>query len=117
MHIPTLTPLLLLLGVTAILAIIDAVTRLRGRRGIGSVLAVIELIVGVLMILSLFIVLPGILANNILEIVLLVLLILLLIFRGSVRRGFAAITVICLVLDLALLLFGFGWLVIPGFNK
>ncbi len=90
-------------------------TRLRGRRGVG-VLAVIELIVGVLMILSLFIVLPGIFANNILEIVLLVVLLLLLIFRGSVRRGFAAITIIALILDLALLLFGLGWLHIPGIN-
>jgi hypothetical protein len=96
-------------------AIVDAIARLRGRRGVG-VLAVIELIIGVLMILSLFVVLPGILANNILEIILLIVLILLLIFRGSVRRGFAAITVIALVLDLALLLFGLGWLKIPGIN-
>jgi uncharacterized membrane protein len=115
MHIPTFSPLLLLLVITAVLAIIDSATRLRGRRGVG-VLAVIELIVGVLMILSVFIALPGILANNILEIVLLVVVILLLVFRGSVRRGFVGVTVITLVLDLALLLFGLGWLHIPGIN-
>jgi hypothetical protein len=33
-----------------------------------------------------------------------------------VRRGFAAITIIALILDLALLLFTLGWLHIPGFN-
>jgi hypothetical protein len=115
MIIPTLTPLLLLLVVTAILAIVDAVARLRGRRGVG-VLAVIELIAGVLLILSLFISLPGILGNEIMEIVLLVVFVLLLLFRGSVRRGFAAITVIALILDLALLLFTLGWLHIPGIN-
>ena len=34
MHIPTLTTLVLLLVITGILAIIDAIARLRGRRGV-----------------------------------------------------------------------------------
>lgn len=112
----TFTLFSVLLFVTAILAIIDAVTRLRGRRGVG-VLAVVELIAAILLILTQFVVISTFLGSAIiLEIILGVVLLLLLIFRGSVRRGFAAITVIALVLDIALLLFSLGWLHIPGFN-
>ena len=116
MHIAfTLTLLGLLLIVTAVLAIIDAVARLRGRRGIG-VLAIIELIAAILLLLSLFITLPHALGNEIMEIVLEIVLILLLIFRGSVRRGFAAITVIALILNTILLFTTLGWLHIPWLN-
>jgi uncharacterized membrane protein len=116
MHIAfTLTLLGLLLIVTAVLAIIDAIARLRGRRGIG-VLAIIELIAAILLLLSLFITLPHALGNEIMEIVLEIVLILLLIFRGSVRRGFAAITVIALILNTILLFTTLGWLHIPWLN-
>lgn len=116
MHIAfTLTLLGLLLIVTAVLAIIDAVARLRGRRGIG-VLAIIELIAAILLLLSLFVTLPHALGNEIMEIVLEIVLILLLIFRGSVRRGFAAITVIALILNTILLFTTLGWLHIPWLN-
>jgi hypothetical protein len=116
MHIAfTFTLLGALLIVTAVLAIIDAVVRLRGRRGVG-VLAIIELIAAILLLLSLFISLPHILGNEIMEIVLEVVLVLLLIFRGSVRRGFAAITVIALILNTILLLITLHWVAIPGFN-
>ncbi|HEY2642291.1 MAG TPA: hypothetical protein VGI56_00940 [Galbitalea sp.] len=116
MHIAfTLTLLGLMLIVTAVLAIIDAVARLRGRRGIG-VLAIIELIAAILLLLSLFITLPHALGNEIMEIVLEIVLILLLIFRGSVRRGFAAITVVALILNTILLFTTLGWLHIPWLN-
>jgi hypothetical protein len=116
MHIAfTLTLLGLLLIVTAVLAIIDAVARLRGRRGIG-VLAIIELIAAILLLLSLFVTLPHALGNEIMEIVLEIVLILLLIFRGSVRRGFAAITVVALILNTILLFTTLGWLHIPWLN-
>ena len=119
MHISfsyTFTLLSVLLFVTAIVAIIDAIARLRGRRGVG-VLAAIELIAAILLILTQFVVISGFLGSDrILEIILGIVLLLLLIFRGSVRRGFAAITVIALVLDVLLLLFSYGWLKIPGIN-
>ena len=105
MHISfsyTFTLLSVLLFVTAIVAIIDAVARLRGRRGVG-VLAVIELIAAILLILTQFVAISTFLGSAIiLEIILGVALLLLLIFRGSVRRGFAAITVVALVLDIIL---------------
>jgi hypothetical protein len=50
------------------------------------------------------------------EIVLEIVLILLLIFRGSVRRGFAAITVVALILNTILLFTTLGWLHIPWLN-
>jgi hypothetical protein len=119
MHISfsyTFTLLSVLLFITAILAIIDAVARLRGRRGVGA-LAVIELIVAILLILTQFVVITGFLGSaKIIEIILGVVLLLLLIFRGGTRRGFIAITLVALILDIALLLFTLGWLHIPGFN-
>lgn len=112
----TFTLLSVLLFVTAIVAIIDGVARLRGRRGVG-VLAVIEIIAAILLILTQFVVISTFLGSAfILEIILGVDLLLLLLFRGSVRRGFAAITVIALILDIVLLLFSLGWLHIPGIN-
>jgi hypothetical protein len=118
MHISfsyTFTLLSVLLFVTAIVAIIDAAARLRGRRGVG-VLAVIELIAAILLIVTQFVRISTFLGSDrILEIILGVVLILLLIFRGSVRRGFAGITVIALILDAVLLLISLGWLHIPGF--
>ena len=114
MHISVDLGLLeILIIVTGVLAVIDSVVRVRGRRG---VLAIIELIAGVLLILSNFITLPHILGQTIMQIVLEVVLILLLFIRGGTRRGGLAITIITLILNTVLILLTLGWITIPGLH-
>jgi hypothetical protein len=114
MHISVDLGLLeILIIVTGVLAVIDSVVRVRGRRG---VLAIVELIAGVLLILSNFITLPHILGQTIMQVVLEVVLILLLIFRGGTRRGGVAITIITLILNTVLILLTLGWITIPGLH-
>jgi hypothetical protein len=114
MHISVDMNLLeILIIVTGVLAVIDALVRVRGRRGI---LAIVELIAGVLLILSNFITLPHILGQTIMQIVLEVVLILLLIFRKGTRRGGVAITIITLILNTVLILLTLGWITIPGLH-
>jgi hypothetical protein len=114
MHISVdLNLLEILIIVTGVLAVIDSVVRVRGRRG---VLAIVELIAGVLLILSNFITLPHILGQTIMQVVLEVVLILLLIFRGGTRRGGVAITIITLILNTVLILLTLGWITIPGLH-
>ncbi|MCU1550554.1 MAG: hypothetical protein JWR36_1114 [Glaciihabitans sp.] len=109
----------ILLVVTGALAIVDALARLRARRGVG-VLAVVELIAGVLLILSLFITLPHLLGKTVMEIVLEVVLVLLLFVRGSGRgtrsRSGIGITVVALILNTLLLLLTLGWISFPGLH-
>jgi hypothetical protein len=105
----TLNLYTILILVIAILAIIDAVWRIRGR---GGILPVLTLIVAVLLGLSAFITVPF--GTVVLSIVLLILLLLVLIFRGSTRRGPILVTVLAIILDAILILHNLGWLTIPG---
>ena len=115
----TFSPLDILLVVTGALAIVDALARLRGRRGV-AILTVVELVAGVLLILSLFITLPHLLGKTVMEIVLEVVLLLLLFVRGSGRgtrsRSGVGITVVALILNTILLLLTLGWISIPGLH-
>jgi hypothetical protein len=114
MHINVNLNLLeILIIVTGVLAIIDSVIRVRGRRG---VLGIVELIAGVLLILSNFVSLPHILGQTIMQIVLEVVLILLLVFRGGTRRGGIAITIITLILNTVLILLTLNWITLPGLH-
>ncbi len=112
MHISVdLNLLEILIIVTGVLAVLDSIVRVRGRRG---VLAIIELIAGVLLILSNFVSLPHILGQTIMQVVLEVVLILLLAFGRGARRGGFALTIITLVLNTVLILLTLNWISIPG---
>ena len=103
--------LLILIIITALLAIFDGISRLRGR-GSASIVGVLEIILGALLLISQFvpqlvIVAPWFWAA-LLEIVLLIAVIV----RGRGRVWIA--TVIALILNTLLLLVLIDWLHVPG---
>ncbi len=108
----TLTWLLIIGLLGGILALIDGIIRVRGRGT--AIVAVIEIIVAALFILSFFVVVPF--GGLILAIVLLIVLIVQLVLRGSTRRSGVTITVVAIVLTLIWLVLSQGWIVIPGIN-
>lgn len=103
-----------------ILALIDGVTRARGG---AAILAVLEIIVSVLFLISLFV--RGIplsigeieFTTPLLGFILVILLLIQLAFRGGTRRGGIAITLIAIILLIVWFVFGLGArldLYIPG---
>lgn len=109
----TLDLLFVIAVIGGALALIDGIMRVRGRGS--SIVAVIEIIVAALFLLSLFV--AGIpFGSLILAIVLIVLLVVQLILRGSTRRGSVALTIVALVLLLIWIVLSQGWIVIPGLN-
>jgi hypothetical protein len=104
---------LLVIGLAgAILALIDGIIRVRGRGT--AILAVIEIIVAALFILSFFVAVPF--GGLILAIATLIVLILQLVLRGSTRRSGVGLTVVAIVLVLIWIVLAQGWIVIPGIN-
>ena len=108
----TLSWLLLIGLVGAVLALIDGIIRVRGRGT--AILAVVEIIVAALFILSFFVPVPF--GSLVLAIVTLIVLILQLVLRGSARRSGVGLTVIAIVLVLIWIVLAQGWIVIPGIN-
>lgn len=108
----TLSWLLVIGLVGAILALIDGIIRVRGRGT--AILAVIEIIVAALFILSFFVSVPF--GGLILAIATLIVLILQLVLRGSTRRSGVGLTVVAIVLVLIWIVLEQGWIVIPGIN-
>lgn len=106
--------LLLVIGILAgAAAVVDGIIRVRGRGT--PVLAVIEIIVGALFLISLFV--AGVpLGTTVLGVVLLIVLILQLVLRGSTRRSGVGITVVGLILLAIYLVLAQGWIVVPGVN-
>jgi len=103
-----------------ILALIDGITRARGG---AAILAVLEIIVSVLFLISLFV--RGIplsigeieFTTPLLGFILVILLLIQLAFRGGTRRGGIAITLIAIILLIVWFVFGLGArldLYIPG---
>lgn len=102
--IPAINLLFLIALVGGVVAIIDAIVRIRAR---SAVLGIIQLIAAALFTLSLFV--AGVpFGQPILAVVTIVLLVLGLAFRGSARRGGVALTVIAIILLLAYLLLSGG---------
>jgi hypothetical protein len=100
--------------VAAGLAVWDAILRLRGKRG-ASALAIAELILGGLLLLSLFTSLPAFFAQFPIALLLLIVLLLLIFLRGRRGRGGApTITIIAAVLTAVIVLVRAGWLDLPG---
>ncbi len=104
--------LLFVLGlVGGVLAIVDAIVRIRAR---SAVLGIIQVIVAALFTLSLFV--AGIpFGQPILAVVTIVILVLGLAFRGGTRRGGAALTVVAIIVLLAYMLLA-GDIKIAGVN-
>jgi hypothetical protein len=102
------TVLFLILAAAAVLAIIDAVLRLRGKGT--SILAIVELIVAILLVLSWFVNVPfG-------QFALAVALLVVLIIQLVVRRASFGITIAALALTAAFIVLERHWIIIPGIN-
>ncbi len=104
--------LLILIIIVAALAIIDGVSRLRGR-GSGTVVGVLEILVGGVLLASQFVPQLAIVAPWFWAAVLEVVLLVAVIVRGRGRSW--VVTVVALILNTVLLLVLFGWLTIPGY--
>ncbi len=104
--------LAIILFAAAVLAVIDGVTRVRGRGT--PVLAVIEIVVAALLILSYFVAVPF--GSVALAIALAIVLLLQILLRGSTRRSGVTITVVALILAVIYLVLALGWLHVPGIN-
>ena len=96
--------------VAAGLAVFDAIGRLRGHRS-NTILAIAELILGGLLLLSLFITVPN--AGWLIPVLLLITL-LLIIFLPHKGKNARLITIIAAVLTAIIVLVRAGWLNIPG---
>jgi len=94
--------------IAAGLAVWDAIIRLRGK-GNNSILAILELIFGGLLLLSLFVAIP--IGTALVALLLLIVLLILIFLPG---RGARTITIIAAVLTAVIVLVNAGWLSIPG---
>ncbi|CAN5368475.1 hypothetical protein BH11ACT3_BH11ACT3_10130 [soil metagenome] len=109
----TLSWLLLIAIVGGALALIDGIIRVRGRGT--AIVAVIEIIVAALFLISLFV--PGVpLGTTVLAVVMLIVLVVQLVLRGSTRRSGVTITVVAIVLTVIYLILALGWVSVPGIN-
>jgi hypothetical protein len=109
--IPALNLLFIIGLVGGVVAVIDAIVRIRAR---STVLGIIQLIAAGLFTLSLFVAnVPF--GQVALAVVTIILLVLGLAFRGSSRRGGVALTIVALILLLIYLILG-QRIVIPGIN-
>jgi len=95
------------------LSLYDGIARVRGR-GANSVLAVAEIVLAALLLVSLFVAFPAPLGLLTWAILLLIVLIISLILRGSGKRGVWVVTIIATILTAIVVLVGLGWLSIPG---
>jgi hypothetical protein len=110
----TLSVLLVLIIALGVLAVIDGITRFRGK-GTNTIIAIIEIVLGVLLLLTLI---PNLLVAPIQSLVALalgVVLILLLATFGNGRgKGWASITVIAAILALLVVWKLGGAEIVPG---
>ena len=116
----TLTLMFVIAAIGGVLALIDGITRARGG---AAILAILEIIVAVLFLISLFVVgLPLRIGDveftsPLLGLILVILLLIQLAFRSGVRRGGVAITLVAIILLVIWFVFGIGArVVIPGVN-
>lgn len=108
----TFTLLSVLIILIGVLAIFDGVSRIRGRR-VNSVLAIVEIILGVLFLLFIFFnlsVIPILWVAIALEIVVIVLIV----TRGTGRgRGYIGLSAVVAILNLIYILHLLGVIAIP----
>jgi uncharacterized protein YqgC (DUF456 family) len=107
----TFTLLSILIILIGVLAIVDGVSRLRGRR-VNSILAIVEIVLGALILLQLLgiVALPMLLIAIALEVVVIILIV----TRGTGRgRGYLGLTAVVALLNLVYILHLLGFLTIP----
>ena len=110
LHIPDLLNQIVLLSVLAgAFSLYDGILRARSNKLVG----IIEIIVAVVLLLSVFFNFGIDVPLKTLAIVLEVLLVFLTIFRSGMRRGTIAVTVLALIFSSLLLLSVLGWLKLP----
>lgn len=110
----TLSWLLIVTVLAAALAIVDGIRRVRGHRS-NSILAIAELVLAVLMLISVFVAFPAPLGTFLFSLALEIVLIILLVLRSTRGRGgVTTVTVIALILNTIVLFIALGWLSIPG---
>jgi hypothetical protein len=109
----TLTWLLIITILAGASAVYDGIVRLQGKRG-NSFLAVAEIVLAGLMLVSVFVALPAPFTTFIFSLVLEAVLIALVILPGKRRGGSSTATFIALVLNSVVVLIAAGWLQIPG---
>ena len=109
----TLSWLLIVTVLAAVLALFDGISRLPGKRS-NSILAIAELVFAVLMLLSIFIAFPAPFTTFLFALMLEIVLVLILLLRGTGRKSVGAITIIALILNTVVVLIAAGWLRIPG---
>jgi hypothetical protein len=103
--------LLILIIITAALAIYDGITRLRGR-GSSTVIGVLEIVIGAALLVSQFVPQLVVVAPWFWSLLLEIVLLIAVIVRGRGRVWI--VTLIALILNTLLLLVLLGWLTIPG---
>lgn len=109
-HIPDLLNWTVLLSIAAgVFGLWDGIMRFRSSK----LLAVVEIVVSVLMLASIFFDFGISVPLITLALVLLVVLLVSVFFRGNMRSGSIAVTVIALVVDALLVLTLLGWLTLP----
>ena len=111
----TLSIFLLLVVVTAGVAIVDGVRRTRGRSG-NSFIAILEIVFAALLLIAQFVGLPAPLGNLLFSVLLEITLVVLLLVPGTKTRAGGTLTVIALILNGLIVLMSAGWLHIPGIN-
>lgn len=108
-----LTWLVIVTVLAAGIALYDGISRVRGKHS-NSILAIAEIVLAALMLLSLFVVFPAPFTLLLFAIVLEVVLVLTLFLGGKRRKAAPILTIIALVLNAVVLLTAAGWLQIPG---
>ena len=111
--LPTISILTVIFLIGTIVALIDGIIRARGRGN--TILAIVEIVVAALLLLSLFVAIP--IGTIVLSVVLLIVLVLQLVLRGSVRgRAGVSLTIIALIAIAIWLVLALGWIHIAGVN-
>ena len=105
--LPTISILTVIFLVGTIVALIDGIIRARGRGN--TILAIVEIVIAALLLLSLFVAIP--IGTIVLSVVLLIVLVLQLVLRGSVRGGAGvSLTVVALIAIAIWLVLALGWI-------
>lgn len=106
----TLTPMFIITVLAAGFALFDGINRLRGRGT--NILAIAEIVVAILMLISIFVSIPGIAGTLVLAIILEIILLVSLFVRGG--RGVSIVAIVALVLTTIVVVVGLNWVTIPA---